>query len=158
MALARDLQPRWSVRSLHTDDDFARLVPLGHRFYAEASIPGEFSANAFMASLRTWKENMPCIVLGLECNGNLVGAIAGVIITYPFDGCKVLNEVFWYVDPSCRGHGIRLYKELERWAVANKVKRITMGHLIGEKAEAMSKYLLRKGYQPLEIHYSKELS
>jgi GNAT superfamily N-acetyltransferase len=52
---------------------------------------------------------------------------------------------------------IKLFLTFEKWAKDIGAKRIVMAHLMNEDGHKLGKFYLRKGFKPVETHYSKTL-
>lgn len=97
------------------------------------------------------------MVIALRRNNDPVGAIGGLFANDPNDGVLVLQEAFWFVHPSVRGvRSLSLVREFERQARLRRAQRILLGHVVGD--EKVGRFYSRRGYQPLEVFYGKELS
>ncbi len=134
-----------------------QLAALGAKFYAESGLPGRFVPDVFEASWRQFYSIGMGQIFKLEVDGQIVGAIGGMVYPDPNDADLVASEMFWFVDPAARGGGIRLFSAFEDWAKQRGAKRIAMIHLQSLAPEALERLYLRKGYRKIESHYFKTL-
>ncbi len=89
-------------------------------------------------------------------NKEIVGAISGIISTYPLNNEPIYQEIIWYIDKRYRRFGIRLLQSLEEKCKKNGIKHIIMVHM-NYKAEELKKFYISHGYKELETQYIKNL-
>ena len=134
--------------------DFA---PLGQKFFdeTEGAFTAKFDAEIFAATWARLIEGGWGFVLGAWIDGEPVGTIGATVAPDPCNGELVAQEAFWYVDPSKRGVGVRLFHEFVKLA-DTFASKITMGHLIASMPEKLAKLYMREGFKAVEIHYVRE--
>lgn len=138
-------------------DQLDEISHRGLQFYKEAGIPGSFIPEVWH---RTWVKLLNSgsgFILGIQKDGVWVAAIGGVVFPDINDGDMILTECFWFAFPEARGHALRLVKDFEEQGRFMGAKRAIMVHLHSINAEVLSKVYQRMGYQPLEMHYIKDL-
>ena len=138
------------------DDDYKQLDSLCQKFFKEGGLKGV--PNNFSTGLRKHVDAGFALCLVLVRDGVVLGTIGSMISEDFITGDLICTEMFWYVEPQYRRHGIRLHKALEAEAKNRGCERIYMVHLAKLKADKLERYYKRCGYEPLEIFYSKELT
>lgn len=145
------------LRQLSTAD-LPALLHLAPLFWAEGKLPGRFVPEVFM---RTW-ESLFSIgvgrIIGYFEFDQIRGALAYVLMPDPNDGVPTATEMFWFVDPLCRGAGLRLLSAFEEEAKAAGAERLVMVHLTSINAPELRHLYERRGYREVETHYLKEIS
>jgi GNAT superfamily N-acetyltransferase len=66
------------------------------------------------------------------------------------------HELFWWVEPEQRGHGLKLLKALEEWARDRGAQSFQMGGMRALKN--LDNIYKRVGYEPSESIYRKKLA
>lgn len=89
-----------------------------------------------------------------RADGVLVGMIGLLLFENPITGEATASELFWWVDPECRGQGVRLLKRAEAWAKASGAEQL---HMVAPTA-AVGELYDRLGYEFLEATYRKALT
>lgn len=135
------------------------LSQMGEEFHAERAdvLPGVFDADVFAATWQALLGQGMGVVLVLEHADRLIGAIGAVVAPDPCDGAQCAQELFWFCRREARGHGLLLLEALEAEARRLGVERLSMAHLDGPNAAPLRRLYLRRGYTPVEVHYSKTL-
>jgi hypothetical protein len=147
-------------RIINLDDvDAIALKSLGTEFYVESRMPGEFNFEHFMGSMRL---AMDAKVLGLwvlEHNGEIIGAIGGLLAPNVFTGKMIAVESFWFVTEKCRRGitGVRLLYAFIDWAVESKATAIHMAYMCNIHPEHMAKFYMTSGFFPHETMYVRYL-
>jgi GNAT superfamily N-acetyltransferase len=140
-----------------TESDLAETALKGAAFYREGKLPGRFVPEVFT---QTWRQLLGSgigTLIGLEIDGRIEGALGGVKSPDPNDGDLVAVEMFWFVDANHRGHGLKLLDAFEEWAHQQGCKRVGMIHLLQLMPDKLEVLYRRRKYQPVEVHYLKEL-
>lgn len=84
----------------------------------------------------------------------VVGAIGVLIFDHPMSGERAVTELFWWVEPDHRGHGIRLWRQAEQWARDQAAQQM----LMIAPTDAVGTLYERQGYQRVETSYMRRLS
>ncbi len=92
-----------------------------------------------------------------ESGDEIIGGIGGLVYPDVNTGEKSLLESFWFVDSEWRGQGLRLLASLEKWAKENSVIKMSVCHFVRLNAEQLNRLYLRKGFEPVEVMYSKRV-
>jgi GNAT superfamily N-acetyltransferase len=139
-----------------TEDDIPRLVEMGARFLTETVYRGRVGVNpAAMARTVAMLIRLPTgVVFVTEEDGVVVGMIGLLLFENPISGELTAGELFWYVVPEHRGHGVRLLKRAEQWARAEGAQQV---HMIAPTPEVGQLYD-RLGYGYLEAAYQKAIA
>lgn len=88
---------------------------------------------------------------------------SGIVLTSDsclWNGESLLKEIAWFCAPEDRGslNTVRLYKEVEKFAVSNNYKYIIMGRIKGVPSfEKLDKFYKKQGFSSLEEEYIKPL-
>lgn len=111
-----------------TEADVDSIVAMGRRFLSETRYRGTIADNpAQMAVLaRNLITNEVGVLLVSEAAGVLTGMFGAFLYVHPISGERMATELFWWVQPEHRGHGIRLLKHAERWARGQGAKALQM--------------------------------
>ena len=135
--------------------DVPRLVEMGVSFMHESQYASHLSVDeASQGKLARMLIEAPHgMVFVSEQDGNLTGMIGVIATHHPHSGDKVMSELFWYVRPGARGHGVRLLRTAEDWARRNGIRKsITVA-----PNEDVEHLYTRLGYLPLERQFIKDL-
>jgi len=131
---------------------------MGYRFFEQEDLPGDFHADCF---LRFWQDSLAGdvgIVLVLELEGHVVGAIGGLVYPEPSTGARVAQEMFWWVEPEHRGrHSAMLIEAFEYVATSRDVVRVLMSAMVGSRDRPLARWYGGRGYRPLERIFVKEV-
>lgn len=98
-------------------------------------------------SLILWCDNEPVGILVAVCTNNH--------LFFNVERCGY--ELFWYVKPEHRKYNwsMQMLDMFEHWAKYRGCRRVVMGHF--EKYH-LGKLYQRRGYQPFEYSYNKDLT
>jgi GNAT superfamily N-acetyltransferase len=138
-----------------------RVLKAGaEEFYASSKALRKFDIDKFVSF---WKDviekEMGVIFVAEDDDGETIGAIGAMIHREPYSDEVTVHEFFWFVRPDHRGFaGIRLYRELEKWAKAKNANIIRMVHLTDSMPEKLSRFYTGLGFTPVETVYSKEVA
>lgn len=133
--------------------DIPRLVEMGQQFLAESSYRHKIANNPEkMSETVAWLIERGSVLV-LEKAGELVGMMGYFTNLHFLSGEKVAGEVFWWVEPTQRGDGLRLIHEFERRAAADGVKHL---HMIAPNDRVAGLYK-RLGYEFVESTYQKTI-
>jgi GNAT superfamily N-acetyltransferase len=147
-------ETRAAVIRAATEADIPALVAMGQQFRAQTgyrTIIAESAAQ--MATLCRQLLGGLGTILVLEHDGALVGMI-GLHCAPHFLSLEMMaGEVFWWVDPSRRGHGLRLLRAAEAWARDQGAVSL---QLIAPD-ERVERLYERLGYRAIERTYLRRL-
>ena len=95
----------------------------------------------------------------IEEESEIVGIISGVSFPDPLSGRIIAQEIFWYVDESCRykGYGRVLINVFEGWAKLKGATAIRLAHLVDLRAKENQSLYEGLGYSVAEVTYDKEI-
>lgn len=141
-----------------TVQDLPAYAQLGPLFYKEGGLPGEFKQGVFVTKWTTLIENGLGFILGLEENGEALGALGAVVFPDINNDDLTVSEAFWFVHPDKRGAGVRLLQAFEDKARKLSAKKLIMCHLLALHPEKLSELYQRRGFTPVEVHYLKTLT
>lgn len=111
---------------LAVEADIPRLVEMGQRFRAESTYSKFLADNPEkMAELGRMLLKKDGLLL-MERDGAIVGMLGFFLHSHFISGEQVAGEVFWWVEPECRGEGLKLLDEMKRHARAAGAKYIHM--------------------------------
>lgn len=135
--------------------DIPDLLVMGRAFRASSAYATRLPENLrAMAGLAERLIASPDgVVLVVERDGRLIGMIGVGVSENLLSGARTASELFYWMDPAHRGHGIRLLRAAERWARAQGARLMQM---IAPDPTVEQLYQ-RMGYTPWEVAYFKEL-
>lgn len=148
------------VRPAECADDLVRVARLGVRYHEHMDRLDEFDAGYCLELWdRLLREGVGNVWLAVR-DGEVIGALAGMLFQHPMHGRLMANEGFWFVDPAVRGGtaGVRLFKAFEDWARAAGAKGIYAGRNLAESPDGLERFYERRGYRPRLMTYEKGLS
>lgn len=138
-----------------TVDDVPALVAMGQRFRNETiyatRLPENTAQMGEIARRLIVEDNGHVLVV--DRDGALVGTIGLLVFPHHFSGALTAAELFFWVNPEHRGHGVRLLRRAEQWA---RDRGATTMQMIAPTPEVGTLYT-RLGYAALEVAYEKEL-
>lgn len=137
--------------------DLPRLEGVAREFYALSGAPGEFDMKRFVDFWELFLPGTGAIFTLFDDAGEAQGAIGGLIYPDVYSGVPVATEFFWFIRPEHRGRGLDLYYRFEQWARSKGAAKIRMAHLCNVMPEGMKVLFDELGFDPVEVHYSKEL-
>lgn len=139
-----------------TAEDLPRLKDLAEEFCRTTKFLRGFDFDKFCAS---WKQLIsgPGVIFLAESTRGLDGALGGVAFPDVNSGLLVCAEFFWMMRVGRRGGGLRLYSEFEKWARAQGCVEMRMVALADSMPEEVEKIYLRRGFERMEIQFSKPL-
>lgn len=140
-------------------DEVEAMIPLARKFFAEGNLPGNFAPDHFVDNWRNWIEAGVGVVFSAWRGFDLLGFLGGIRLVSPTTAEMELHEMFWFMDPDERigTAGLRLLKAFEEEGQRIGAARVTMVHLCNDTGSRVAKLIERRGFQPLEVHYAKEL-
>lgn len=134
------------------------FAELGRKFFEQLGLPGEFNHDSFCSTwnrliasgtgfiLARFKESQPAEALG--------------VILHPdvFSGALTACTAFWFFSEEPKGlEAGLLHNALEFDCRHLKVARLHVGALCDNRLPKVGGYLLKNGYQLVEMTYRKEL-
>ena len=109
-------------------EDTSDVVAAGQRFIRASSYsqaledrPEEFAR--FVAWLIDDDQGAVWV---LEQDGAIKGILGAVAHPHPMDGLLTASEMFWWVDPDVRGHGLKLLRAFEAWATRLEARKMVL--------------------------------
>lgn len=109
---------------------------------------------AAMARTATWLiDGDEGTVFVSERDGALTGMIGICVYPHPISGLLTATEMFWWVEPAHRGHGLRLLTIATTWAKAAGAVEIQMI----APTPAVGRLYTRLGYTQFETAYARTL-
>lgn len=138
-----------------TSEDIASIVALLRRFWA-GSVYSQFIAEsvshleAVANGVVRGPNSVAFVALENEC---AVGTIGLILAEHPFSGEVMAHEIFWWVNPESRGHGIGMFRTAERWAR----ERGAVFMQVSAPTERVGEFYLRSGYVQVETAYQRKL-
>lgn len=135
------------------------LEPGAKEFYASSKHLHAFDIGRFVAFWKNVIEAQLGIIIVAIDDGEIIGAIAGMVVPEPYSAGTAVHEFFWFVRPGHRGTaGVRLYKAFEKWARDKNATVIRMVHLLDSMPEKLERFYGAMGYTAVETLYSKDLA
>lgn len=133
-------------------DDVARLIGEFH----EESL-GKYGVNLEKQSLLNTMDELRDEAFLLIIDGRCEGLVAGKEVKTPIGDDRVWHEMIWFVTEKHRKHGLHLLKTAQDTLKSEGYTKIVMVLMENSKAEKLSRYYERLGFQPLERHFIKSL-
>lgn len=137
--------------------DIKNALPLVESFFKESLQEFGFplELDALIKNMKEHCDKKSCLVI--EEEGKIVGLIAGKFVQFPISNYKVYQEIMWYVLPEYRRHGLRLFRETEKYCKSIGINAIIMGNMANLNKAKMSKFYRFQGYKPMEVQWIKQL-
>ncbi len=131
-------------------EDIPRIVDMGVRFLGDI-YPDKLVPNPDrMARTVAWLlEDDGRALFVSEKDGQLTGMIGLFVYEHPMSGERTASEMFWWVEPEHRGHGVRLLKVARGWAKAAGARTIQMV----APGYDVERFYQRLGYTKVETVY-----
>ena len=139
-----------------TLDDLPRLVEMGQRFQAEtvyAKHTAWDTAQMIDTATRLITQDTG-LVLVSECDGHVIGMLGAVLFKHHMTALLTVAELFFWVEPEHRGHGVRFMKRAEQWAREHGAVALQM---IAPMPD-VEKLYRRLGYAAIEVSFEKTLT
>jgi GNAT superfamily N-acetyltransferase len=140
---------------LATNADLSAGVQIGEEFWNACEYKTPYNAGGVLGFLTGLVQQRQFLVYEFE--GEIVG-VAGLLITpFHFDPTMIVaTEVFWYVRPGVRTHGVgeAMLEGMEALAKARGAVMFSMGTMYDPKADVL---LTKNGYKVTEKTYTKVL-
>lgn len=143
--------------------DVLRFVQLGQQFWYESDTHlffGEYDPIHVQKVLNHGFSSGKLHGWAALHEKNVEGGIIVVSDDCLWNGSKILKELAWFCAPDKRGFldAIRLYKEVEKYAVANNYNQIVMGRIRGVPSyDKLDGFYKKQGFSLLEEEYVKQL-
>ena len=144
------------IRPMVEDDIFDVLI-LAKEFSKEAPKSHKWDKDKTNKFLYSALETPSMQVFVIESNGELTGAIVGILTEMFMSNKIVATELAWFVSKEARGTpaSIKLVKTFENWAKQNGANYTIMGDFKG--ITDLDYLYSRMGYEAAETAYMKEL-
>ncbi|MDR0250198.1 MAG: GNAT family N-acetyltransferase [Burkholderiales bacterium] len=149
-----------------TVDDIPVIADGAARFVSQSPFApfAQFSKDAFTPVARWLIEGESSVAFVAEVNGEVVGAIVGMLAPLWFSPSVILgSEIGWWVNEEHRGStvGGRLLIAFERWATERGASAVTLSDLIVSDANSgvrgLDLMMQRARYTMAERCYLKEV-
>ena len=129
---------------------------MGERFLTETVYRGRVAVNpaAMARTVAMLLHSEIGAVFVSEHDGTVVGMIGLILFEHPITGEVTATELFWWVEPEHRGHGLRLLKRGEQWAHASGARAVQM---IAPTPD-LGRLYERLGYSFMESGYQKAIA
>lgn len=98
-----------------------------------------------------------CVLFLLDKEYNLKGYLVGMLAKNPFNGSRMAVQIGQYVQKGAGGHAWKMHEAFEAWARAANCAQIHLHVSIPFDADRWDSVMARKGYQPVERVYVKEV-
>lgn len=146
--------------ALATTGDMAGVADIASLYFYKVKKLGEFRREVFCSTWNNLISTGAGLVIKRTSNGS--GIVEGMgFLIYPdqFDQAPSAYAAFWYVSEESKGlAGGMLHLEVEAILKERGIARIYMTSLLNHRNGTVSKYLMKAGYQPIEVVYGKELT
>ncbi|MBB6253019.1 GNAT family N-acetyltransferase [Nitrospirillum iridis] len=138
-------------------DDFPKLSAMADRFIKAARWGIDPDPETITRTL-TYLSASPdgALRVLVSDSGLPVGMAGGVLFPCIFNAShRIGQEAFVWVDPSYRGQGVALFRDLERELITKGAQTVIMANTMEIRPEAVGMLFRRMGYRPAETHYIK---
>jgi len=151
------------IRAL-TRADIAPCVRLLEKFWYESTSHVHFGEWNPVYVQRTFDQHLSSGLLVGWASFDIYSGMNSVLVAIR-DKCfwkdiEMLREIAWYTEESSRGQtgAMRVYKEAEKFAIKNNIKKLIMGRIRGVPSyDKLDKFYLKNNFKSLEDEYIKEL-
>lgn len=137
--------------------DLFRMEDTAKQFYAASKYLRYFDFKKFRDVWASLLRNQG-IILIYESEGQIKGALGGLLHTSLYGQELIAEEFFWFMRHDSRGAGVRLYAAFEEWAKKQGAACIHMVHLEDVMPDKVAHFYLSRGYEPIETRYEKRLT
>ena len=141
-------------------DDLTVYVRLAQAFHAASPMKeaAGFDVEGYSAFYVNALENPLMALWVAELDGEVVGITGALSYGLYFSpATKIVQELWWWLNPDVRGSGLgkQMLLAIEDWAVAQKASAVFMIALENTDSETMSAVYDRFGYRPIERTFMK---
>lgn len=145
-----------SIR-LATEEDVFDILVLAREFSKEAPTTHKWDRNKTEAFILASIQSPASTILILEEDGEIVGALVGIIHQMYMSQTTLATELGWFVSKDYRGRkgSILLMKTFEEWAKSNGADYVVMGDI--SNINVLEKLYTKFGYKRSETVYMKEV-
>lgn len=99
-----------------------------------------------------WRTSF-CVVV----DSRVVGVIGGRIVEDICSKRPVYEELVWFMHKDHRRYGMKLFKHVQAWCLANDITRLSMSCMHNSKTEVLFDLYKKLGFRPMETRFIKEL-
>lgn len=140
-----------------TEKDIFDILVLAREFSREAPSTHKWDKDKTEAFCQAAIHNTNTTLLILEEDGELQGAIVGLINEMYMSQTVIATELAWFVSKDYRGKrgSILLLKTFEEWAKNSNADYVCMGDIHG--IASLENLYTRMGYSKCETTYMKEV-
>lgn len=145
-----------SIR-LATEEDIFDILVLAREFSKEAPTTHKWDRNKTEAFILASIQSPTSTILILEEDGEIVGALVGIIHQMYMSQTTLATELGWFVSKDYRGRkgSLLLMKTFEEWAKSNGADYVVMGDI--SNINVLEKLYTKFGYKRSETVYMKEV-
>ena len=141
-------------------DDLTAYVRLAQAFHTASPMreTASFDVEGYSAFYVDALENPLMALWVAELDGAVVGITGALFYSLYFSpSTKIVQELWWWLNPDARGSGLgkQMFLAIEDWAVAQKASAVFMIALENTDSETMSAVYERFGYRPIERTFMK---
>ena len=107
-------------------DELPSVQKCAGEFYGASRFLGKFCLARFCEIWTFLLTGGDGVIFADERDGEIAGLIGGIVHREVYSEAIVAEEFFWFVREACRGSGLALYREFEKWARAKGAATIQM--------------------------------
>ncbi len=137
--------------------DIPRLVAMFAEFVASSQyakyVGNDPKHSAAMMERLIGQDDSAVFVVDSE--DGVIGMLGVMVFTQPFSGERIASELFWWLDPAHRGHGVWLLRRAENWARQHGAKHMNM--MAPSDKPRVAEIYEAIGYDFVERVYSRNL-
>lgn len=142
------------IRAISADE--VRPVIVLIKQFEQASKFAQVDVNYTTEVYKRGIKNGLMTVLVMEEDENLIGSMAFLVAPALTEDILMGVELFWFMHPDHRKHGLKLFDKFEWLAIEQGCKKLAMIHMTDSYPEKLEKLYKRRGYELVEKHYIKE--
>tara|TARA_B100001094_G_scaffold332630_1_gene405563 strand:+ start:406 stop:864 length:459 start_codon:yes stop_codon:yes gene_type:complete len=152
------------VIRVFTRADILPFIKLGEKFWHESNCHIHFGEYDPLSVQKSLDQHLSSgLLVGWASFGDRLEMNSALLAIH--DKCfwkdvDLLKEIVWYADKSTRGQkgAIRLYREAEKFARKNNIKKIIMARIRGvPNYDKLDNFYLKNNFKSLEDEYIKDL-
>lgn len=93
----------------------------------------------------------------LVVDGEVRGAFWGCLTNMPWSAITFAQDICFFVDAECRGHGVRLIRDWVRWAKAQGAAEVCLSSASGIDTVRAQRLFEKQGFTKQGEAFTKEL-
>lgn len=145
------------VRQAHIDEIPRLFMMMAPEMLACSAIHNTFDVNHTILFWQAFYRAGVGTVFVLEIDYQPVGMLGAIAASSPHTPDKNATEMFWFVLPNFRGHGILLIEAFEKWAKECGCKYMALCYMESSMPEKLQAVYKRRKYKIAEVSWIREV-